>query len=1024
MTIIPIGFNRSSIPSQVSRAGGNLSSGGFLKSKIEQQLTTQLQYQYGSDSPHNAAVTLAIQAQIERQAQNNSNLKNSQNFLTASDTVLSKVASLTNDAQSMALNAINTLTSAEERGTLAQSVNKILQQFYNIGNTSYAGRYLFSGSTTGVMPFEWGADSTYTLNYLGNQLDVLSWSDTDILTKSNMDGVEIFGAMSEPVRGKVDLNPSVNGSTLLSNLNAGRGVERGFIGITYTLDGKSYEYEVDLTNCVSLTDVERALETKRNPNFSLNVEYNGNGLLISLPPELRGTVKISESSKGNTARQLGIPVNTQFDSDNKLVGNDLNPAIVNTTKLTDILGTRASTKLVFAGSNNDIFIEAKYNGESYNADNSNNPDPSGSNFDLNGINFALQADPNISKGNESASFDSETQTVIIKINPDNTNANNIIDAINKAADENLIPPFKAGLTETDKSGVGLEGTGIVSFLPGFTVNCGTTSGGKGADFDLSGIELTNGKKTFNISFSDCATVGDVLAKLNDPQYGISATINETKNGIDISSRVSGADFCIGENGGLTATQLGIRTVDVDTLLSEFDFGRGVSDYDGGGEAATALYSGVAANSGLLFRAKSEGTQWNDYTIRFTQTADVNGKVIVSINEETQELNIAINSGVTTANEIVDAFNTQPGAKEFFDLQLDVTNSTNNGEGVIYLGEAKTLGGTNRGIDFSITRNDGAILEIDISGATTAGDILRLINENPANTDSLLLARLSEFGNGIELVDSSFGEFVTRVDRAKLSTSAIELGLVESGAEFREGNWGGGMSAAVFNGEVLNGSVLIAAKYAGGYAEGVKVEFVDGGELDFVWDASAGVLRFGIESGVTTANDIVRIFEEKATEQLRSMFTVQGAANIDGSSGNGDGLIAAGVVELSGGSDVILKGKDPNPKEVESLFGAMIRLQVAMENNDDREIERAAGLLSQSIDKFNSARATVGVMLTSLDNVQEHLSNESVRFQGTLETTYYIDYADTSLNYLAQQLTYQASMQITSTMFQMSLLNYL
>ncbi|MDR2172260.1 MAG: hypothetical protein LBP59_19115 [Planctomycetaceae bacterium] len=1017
MSIIPIGFNRVSVPSQLLRAGNSLASNGSLKAKYERQLTSQVQYQYGSDSPYYASTTLAIQAQIERKTQNTTNLKNSQNFLTASDSALSKVAVLTNDAQSMASSAVNTLTTPEERSTLAQSVKQIVQQFFNFGNSSYEGRYLFAGSTTDVKPFEWGLDSSYTINYLGNETDIYSWSNTDILTKSNMNGVEIFGAISEPVRGRIDLEPSISSSTLLSDLNGGRGVDKGFIQVMYTLDGKSTAYEVDLSNCVTLADVERQLESKWNPSFALKVDFEGNGMVISLPEGVNGSVTISESGRGTIAKQLGIPINVQFDRENKLICNDLNPALVTTTNLKNILGSHANTTLFFAGANNDIFIESKHNGETY-------VDVDGNILPLNGVNFAIQADSTIAKGNESASYDTASQTVTIKIHPDNTTANDIINVINKAADDNIIPPFNAKLSQADKAGIDLAGTGIVSFLPGFTVNCGVTAGGGGVDFDLSGIELVNGNNTFNISFGDCVTVGDMLARLNDPQFGICATINDAKTGIDIRSRVSGADFCIGENGGVTATQLGVRTFTLGTALSELDFGRGVSDYDGPGEVAAAYYSGVAANSGLLFRAKSDGAQWNDYTIKFTQTTDVNGKVAISIDENLKELNIAINSGVTTACEVVEAFNTQPGAKQFFDLELDQTQELNNGDGVIYLGEVKTAGGTNGGIDFMIRRNDGVVLEVDVKGAETAADILNLINSNPANTDNLLQARLSEFGNGIELVDLSFGEFVTRVDRSMLSTSAIELGLVAYGEEYREKTDGGEIAGGVIDGGVLNSSLFMSANYGGSYANGVRVEFVDDGELGFVWDSSSGVLRFGIDGGTTTANDIIKIFEERASDQVRSMFSIQNWVNVDGAASNGEGLVGEGVVVMDGGSDVILSGDDPNPKEVESLFGAMIRLQVAMEKNDVREIERAAGLLGNSVDKLNMSRTTVGVMLGSLDNVQDQLANENVRFQGTLDTTYNIDFADASLEYLAHQLSYQASLQVTASMFQMSLLNYI
>ncbi|MDR1924048.1 MAG: hypothetical protein LBQ66_06710 [Planctomycetaceae bacterium] len=1017
MSIIPLGFNRVSVPLQVHRAGNSLAGAASLMSKYEQQLTTELQYRFGSDSPYNASTTLSIQSLMERKAQNVSNLKTTQSFLSATDETLSKVSSLTNDAQAMALNALNTLTTAQERSSLAQSVNQIVQQFFSFGNNSFGGRYLFSGSVTDVMPFEWGADSYYTVNYRGNESNIFSWSDTDILSKSNMNGVEIFGAISDPVHGKVDLNPSVSGNTLLADLNGGRGVDKGFVQVTYTLNGNKNTYEIDLSKCSSLADVKRQLEGNWNPYFNLKVDIDDNGLVISLPTDLAGTVKISESGRGTVAKQLGIPTDVSFDRNSNLVCRDLNPALTSTTSLQNILGARSNVTLAFAGSNNDILIESKHNGESY-------TDSDGNVFPLNGVNIAILADSNVTKGNESATFDSSTQTVVIKIHPDNTTANDIIAAINQASEAGEIPPINAKLSQTDQIGTDQAGTGIVSFLPGFLVTCGTLSGGEGVDFDFTGIELTNGNMTHNISFSDCETVGELLAKLNDPSYGLYAEINESKTGIDIRSRVSGADFCIGENGGQSASQLGIRTVDFDTQLSEFDYGRGVSDYNGPGETASAKYSGTAANSSLILRAKSDGKIWNDYKINFVQTNDVNGKVVVSMDEDSKTINIAINSGVTTAKEIVEAFDTQTGAKEFFDLELDTSQTTNNGEGVVYLGQTKTEGGTNGGIDFSITRNDGTVLEIDVRGAKTAGDILRIINEHENNTDGLLVARLAEFGNGIELVDSSFGDSVLRVDRALLSTSAIELGLINYGEEYRTITNAGGVANETINENTLNGALLITAKHAGSYADGVNIEMVEGLPTGVVWDAASGTLRFQIESGVTTANDIIKMFEEQTSEQVRSMFSIQNGINADGSSSNGNGLVTTETTTMQGGQDVVLGGNDPNPKETESLFGALIRMEIGMERNDTREIERASQMLTNAIDRLHSARTTVGIMQNSLDNVQDQLSNENVRFEQTLDVTYRIDYADASISYLAQQLSYQASMQVTASMFQMSLLNYL
>lgn len=1018
MSIVPLGLGRTSVALQTNRAYNGLQSSQSLLSRYEQQLLTQRQYQYGSDSPYQASTALAVQAQMERKAQNAANVGSTLSYLSASDSTLSKFNSLTDDVRGMALDAVNTVTDGAQRRTLAQSVKQITQQLFDFGNYSYQNRYVFSGASTSTIPFEWGADS-YSVTYRGSESNLYSWSDTDILSQTNMNGVDVFGAISDPIRGLVDLDPTLSTSTRLSDLNGGKGVEKGSIRLTWTLNDQQQTFDVDLSRCATVGDVIRTLENHTNPYFSLKVDLTPEGLQISLPKDQEGTVSISEVGKGSVARQLGVPANTAFSREAPLQGRDINPALTSTTALSDILGSKATTILRFAGANNDIRLQARHNGDAV-----TDPETGEVLWDLNGVNVQFQSDADMVPGSEYAEYDPETKTILVHIHPDNTNANAIVQVLNDAADAGTIPPLTASLSETDQQRSDLAGTGIVSLLPGMTLDAGTTSGGSGVDFDPSGLEIFNGNTTHSISFEGCKTVGDVLAELNDPKYGLQATINDSRNGIDIRSRVSGADFCIGENGGATATQLGVRSTHEGTRLEDLDFGRGVNDYDGPGIAATASYAGVTPNSALLLRAKNEGEAWNGYTVNFVPTDDPQGKVLVSMDEDARTINIAINPGVTTACEVIAAFESQPGPQQYFELVLDNSAGVNTGEGVVYDGFVKTSGGVDGGTDFTITRNDGTLLNIDIKGAETIGDVLRIINEHPENRDGLLVASLSEYGNGIELTDRSFGNQVTRVDRALLSTAAIELGLVDRDQEFRTKTESGSAASLLVDSGDLNASLLITAKSVGSYANDVNVEFVAGDPTGFSWDAASKTMRFAIEPGVTTANDVIEMFQTQASETVRSMFDIQNGPNPDGTASDGRAAISVTSATMQGGSDSVLKGGDPNPQETESLYNALIRMQVAMENDDVREIERASGLLEEAVERITESRSTIGVMQNSLDNVKLRLSDETLLHEGVLNDVLRIDYASASLNYLAQQVAYQGALQVTTGIFQLSLLNYL
>ncbi len=103
-----------------------------------------------------------------------------------------------------------------------------------------------------------------------------------------------------------------------------------------------------------------------------------------------------------------------------------------------------------------------------------------------------------------------------------------------------------------------------------------SSGGSGVEPDLtSGLQVVNGGQTYTIDLSDARTVEDLLNTLNGSPAYLLATINAAGTGIDIRSRLSGADFSIGENGGLTATHLGVRTFTGETTLAELNHGIGV-----------------------------------------------------------------------------------------------------------------------------------------------------------------------------------------------------------------------------------------------------------------------------------------------------------------------------------------------------------------------------------------------------------------------------------------------------------------
>lgn len=102
------------------------------------------------------------------------------------------------------------------------------------------------------------------------------------------------------------------------------------------------------------------------------------------------------------------------------------------------------------------------------------------------------------------------------------------------------------------------------------------AGGAGID-TISGLNITNSAvaNVGPIDLSSATTLGDILTLLNASPIAIRADINDTGSGINIFNRLSGSQMSISENGGTTATDLGLRSLVGTTALADLNGGDGV-----------------------------------------------------------------------------------------------------------------------------------------------------------------------------------------------------------------------------------------------------------------------------------------------------------------------------------------------------------------------------------------------------------------------------------------------------------------
>lgn len=743
--------------------------------RLQTQLSTGHRFQLPSEDPIASASVMNLQRLLEFKSQVQRNLATNQSYLSSTEVAMSSIADIVSQVRAEVLGAIGTAATDDQRAAALQQVQQAIRQLMDIGNQKFRGRYLFTGSNTLVEPFALNGN---LIEYFGNEAKLYSFSDTDLLFETNVTGSEVFGAVSQVVRGSADLDPVLRFDTRLADLRGGRGIKASAIEIS---DGRNSTL-VDLSAAETIGDVALMIRNHPPPGRTLDVEVTQTGLKIRLVRDPSGlsaeNLTIREVGGGTTAAELGI-LNKNGVGNEWLIGEDLDPALRATTSLDDILGRRARAVVRIEGTDNDFLVEADVSGSA-----------------LNGVKIVFENDPLVTAGSERVEY--TPGELKIFIDEGYTKAHHVVEAIHKAHLEAGLP-FDAWLDPLDDlSG----GQALIQATPPGEY-AAITDGGKEPPFDrTSGIQILNGGAVHTFEFSDARTIEDLLNALNHSSAGVLAAINADGTGIDVRSRLSGNDFAIGENGGLTATQLGLRTFLESTQLSELNYGAGVQEQSGGAQAST-IFQWAGPNNDMVFTARSYGAAWNNVTITFVNT----GTRAVSYDRNARTLTIEID-GTTTANDVLQMIAASEEVSADFEVALRAeAGQPNSGQGLVGAATQSTDGGSDDGVDFTITRSDGVTLAIDIAGCVSIRDVLTRINHHPDNTPLVpggppaLEARLVAFGNGIELVDQSGGAETLTLTKALTSQAAVDLGLIPKGAESVQGKVVG--SSQVIQGTDVN-----------------------------------------------------------------------------------------------------------------------------------------------------------------------------------------------------------------------------
>ncbi len=126
----------------------NLGNNTQRMSKYQNQLDSGKKISVPSDDPVVAARALKLRTDVAKVEQYQKNINDAKSWLDTTDVALGKIGDVLQKARELTVQASNSTNTPEETQKIALELKQLRVQAIHLANSSYAGRYIFSGFKT------------------------------------------------------------------------------------------------------------------------------------------------------------------------------------------------------------------------------------------------------------------------------------------------------------------------------------------------------------------------------------------------------------------------------------------------------------------------------------------------------------------------------------------------------------------------------------------------------------------------------------------------------------------------------------------------------------------------------------------------------------------------------------------------------------------------------------------------------------------------------------------------------------
>jgi flagellar hook-associated protein 3 FlgL len=177
-----------------------------------------------SDDPFGTNRSLLMREQLERVNQHARNVAEAIGWQEATESAMSRITDMIHRVRELMIEGANDTSTQAGREAIATEIDQLIEAVKQEANTSYSGRFLFSGTATQTQPYAAGSDA-----YAGNAAAIAREIGPGVSVQVNVVGSDLLGSGQAAADNKLlhvmrDIAQHLRGGTA-ADLTALRGTD-------------------------------------------------------------------------------------------------------------------------------------------------------------------------------------------------------------------------------------------------------------------------------------------------------------------------------------------------------------------------------------------------------------------------------------------------------------------------------------------------------------------------------------------------------------------------------------------------------------------------------------------------------------------------------------------------------------------------------------------------------------------------------------------------------------------------------